>query len=53
MRLILPIFLMLLSGCQNSFDKEYAETEKQLKKDAKRLDKEMAKEAAKEPGAAE
>jgi hypothetical protein len=48
----LLILMPLLAGCQKDFDTEYAETEKRLKADAKRLDKQMAKEAAKEPSEA-
>lgn len=44
------IFLLLLGGCQKSFDDQYAETEKQVKAAEARLDAEMAKEAVKEPG---
>jgi hypothetical protein len=50
MRCLLLLAMLLLAGCQKSFDDKYAETEKQLKADAKRLDKEMASEAGKEPG---
>jgi hypothetical protein len=50
MRAALSAALLLLAGCQKDFDEQYAETEKQLKAEAKRLDKEMAEEADKEPG---
>ncbi len=49
-RLTLALLLLLLSGCEKDFGDQYAETEKQLKADAKRLDREMAVEAKKEPG---
>lgn len=49
MRFALP-FLLLLGACQQSFDDQYAETEKSLKAAEAKLDAEMAKEAAKEPG---
>jgi outer membrane murein-binding lipoprotein Lpp len=51
MRRALALSLLLLAGCQPSFDDKFAETEAQLKADAERLDKDMAAEAAKEPGA--
>lgn len=45
--------LLLLAGCgEKDFDKQYAETEKQLKADAAKIDADMAKEAKKEPGEA-
>jgi len=47
------VTLILLAGCQQSFDEKYADTEKQLKVDAQRLDEAMAKEAAREPQAAD
>lgn len=49
MRLALLFWLLLLAGCQKSFDDKYADAEKQLKADAKQLDDEMADEAKKEP----
>lgn len=51
MRAALPL-LLLLGACQQSFDDQYAETEKKLKAAEAKLDAEMAKEAAKEPGEA-
>jgi outer membrane murein-binding lipoprotein Lpp len=51
--LILAVLLplLLLAGCgEQDFDKQYAQTEKQLKADAARLDREMAQEGKKEPG---
>lgn len=53
MRVTMLLALLLLAGCQKSFDDKYADTEKQLKADAKRLDREMAVEAKKEPGESE
>ena len=50
MRLLGFLLLMLLTACEQKFDDQYAETEKQLKADAARLDREMAEEALKEPG---
>ena len=50
MRLLALLPLLLLSACEQKFDDQYAETEKQLKADAARLDREMADEAKKEPG---
>lgn len=47
---ILLMAMLLLGGCQKSFDERFADTEKQLKADAERLDREMAAEARKEPG---
>ncbi len=47
--MVLLTVLPTLAGCQKDFDTQYAETEKQLQNDAKRLDRQMAKEAAKEP----
>jgi hypothetical protein len=42
--------LLMLGGCQQNFDDQYAETEKKVKAAEAKLDAEMAKEAAKEPG---
>ena len=49
MRAALPL-LLLLGACQQSFDDQYADTEKRLKEAEAKLDAEMAKEAAREPG---
>lgn len=49
MRLLL-VLVVLLGGCQQSFDDQYAATEKKLKATEAKLDAEMAKEAAREPG---
>ena len=49
MRAALPL-LLLLGGCGQDFDDQYAETEKKVKADEAKLDADMAKEAAKEPG---
>ena len=50
-----PIFfclaLVLLTGCQQDFDTQYAETEKKVKATEAKIDAEMAKEAKREPGA--
>lgn len=49
MRRWLFLFL-LLTGCgEKDFDRQYAETEKQLKAESAKLDFDMAKEAKKEP----
>lgn len=44
--------LLSLSACnrEKDFDKQYAETEKQLQEEAKRLDTEMTRAKAVEPG---
>ena len=52
MRLVL-IFLMLAACGEKDFDQQYAETEKQLTRDAARLDRQLAEEAKKEPGETE
>ena len=52
MRLVL-LFLMLAACGEKDFDQQYAETEKQLTRDAARLDRQMAEEAKKEPGETE
>ena len=52
MRLVL-LFLMLAACGEKDFDQQYAETEKQLKRDADRLDRQMAEEVKKEPGETE
>ncbi len=44
------IICLLLCGCQQDFDAQFAETEKKVKAAEAKLDAEMAKEAAKEPG---
>lgn len=48
--LSLLLLLVLLGGCEQSFDDRYDDAEEQLKADAARLDKDMADAAAKEPG---
>ena len=52
MRLVL-LFLTLAACGEKDFDQQYAETEKQLARDAARLDRQMAEEAKKEPGETE
>jgi PBP1b-binding outer membrane lipoprotein LpoB len=49
MRAVLAL-LLLLGGCAQDFDDQYAETEKKVKAAEAKLDADMAKEAAKEPG---
>lgn len=44
------LLLVLLGGCEQSFDDRYKDTEQQLKADAEKLDKDMADATAKEPG---
>ena len=46
--LVLP--LLLLGGCQQDFDAQYAETERKVKAAETKIDKEMAKEAQREAG---
>ena len=43
--LYIPL-LLFLSGCEQSFDERYSETEQQLKEDARQLEKDMAAETA-------
>lgn len=49
---VLLLGLLALSACnrEKDFDKQYAETEKQLQAEAKRLDKDLDKAKAAEPG---
>ncbi len=49
---ILLLALLTLSACnrEQDFDKQYAETEKQLQAEAKRLDKDLERAKAAEPG---
>lgn len=51
-RAVLLLGLLLLSACnrEKDFDKQYAETEKQLQAEAKRLDTDLEKAKAAEPG---
>lgn len=49
MRAVLSLVLML-GGCSQSFDEQFADTEEKVKAAEAKLDAEMAKEAAKEPG---
>ena len=46
--LLLP--LLLLDGCQQDFDAQYAETERKVKAAETKIDKDMAKETQREPG---
>ena len=48
--LLILVPMVLLAGCEQSFDAQYTDTEKQLKDDAAALDKDMATAAKKEPG---
>ena len=48
--LYIPL-LLFLSGCEQSFDERYSETEQQLKEDARQLEKDMAAETAPAPRA--
>lgn len=45
--LLLP--LLLLDGCQQDFDAQYAETERKVKAAETKIDKDMAKETQREP----
>ena len=49
--LILLSPLLLLGGCEQDFDDQYAETERKVKAAEAKIDKDMAKEAKREPGA--
>ncbi|MFN3619718.1 hypothetical protein [Sphingorhabdus sp.] len=46
--LMLP--LLLMAGCGQDFDSQYAETERKVKAAEAKIDAEMAKEARREPG---
>lgn len=46
--LMLP--LLLIAGCQQDFDSQYAETERKVKATEAKIDADMAKEAKREPG---
>lgn len=50
-RILFCLALTVLTGCQQDFDTQYAETEKKVKATEAKIDAEMAKEAKREPGA--
>lgn len=48
-RLCLLISLLLLTGCEKSFDERYADVEAEVKTDAAKIDRDLKKEEAKNP----